>query len=230
LPVRKLTGIGSKTESVLNEKFKVKTIGQLQGIPLDELFSVFHTYGKFLYNVSRGIDNSEVITEIDREDAKSIGNSITFNSDTDNFDFIKGVLRFLSSKVADRLRNANFYCRSVTITIRYSNFNTINHGKSISPTNLDSMVFKTSTELFEESFREGSKVRLLGVSVCGLTRGIDLSLYDDKFFKKEGKVLLAMDNIRTRFGFDKINYGSTKLSNKPSSVNPPHCANVKGLS
>ena len=230
LPVRKLTGIGSKTESVLNEKFKVKTIGQLQGIPLDELISVFHTYGKFLYNASRGIDNSEVITEIDREDAKSIGNSITFDSDTDDFDFIKGVLRFLSGKVADRLRNANFYCGSITITIRYSNFNTINHGKSISPTNLDSIVFKTSTELFEESFREGSKVRLLGVSVCGLTRGIDLSLYDDKFFKKEGKVLLAMDNIRTRFGFDKINYGSTKLSNKPSSVNPPHCTNVKGLS
>jgi DNA polymerase-4 len=230
LPVGKITGIGRKTELTLKEKFNVETIGQLQKISLNELIAVFHTYGKFLYNTSLGIDTSLVITAVDREDARSIGNSMTFDSDTDDFDFIKGVLRFLSGKVADRLRNANFYCRSVTITIRYSNFNTINHGKSISPTNLDSMVFKTSTELFEESFREGSKVRLLGVSVCGLTRGIDLSLYGDKSFKKEGKVLLAMDDIRTRFGFDKVNYGSTKLSNKPSSVNPPHCANVKGLS
>jgi DNA polymerase-4 len=230
LPVGKITGIGRKTELALKEKFNVETIGQLQKIPLIELIAVFHTYGKFLYNVSRGIDNSGVITEIDREDAKSIGNSITFDSDTDGLSFIKGILRFLSSRVADRLRRANFYCSFVKVTIRYSNFNTINHGKSIPPTNLDSMVFKTSTELFEESFREGSKVRLLGVSVCGLTKGIDLSLYDDKSLKKEGKVLLAMDDIRTRFGFDKVNYGSTKLSNKPSSVNPPHCANVKDLS
>jgi DNA polymerase-4 len=225
LPVRKLTGIGSKTESVLNEKFKVKTIGQLQGIPLDELISVFHTYGKFLYNVSRGIDNSGVITEIDREDAKSIGNSITFDSDTDDFDFIRGVLRFLSSKVSDRLRRAHFYCGSITITIRYSNFYTITHGKILTPTNLDSIIFMTSIDLFQEVYK-GSQVRLLGVTVSNLEKEAVCSLFTDKSFEKEEKILLAMDSLRTRFGFDKVNYGSAKLHNK-LYINPSHCANAK---
>jgi DNA polymerase-4 len=228
LPVGKLTGIGKKTEDLLSERFNVKTIGELQKIPLDTLVNVFHTYGKFLHNASFGIDNSLVITEIDREDAKSIGNSMTFDFDTGDFEYIKSILRFLSSKVAERLRKANFYCSSVTITIRYSNFYTVTHGKIISPTNLDSIIFNTSVNLFHEVYK-GSGVRLLGVTASHLTKEAIHSLFSDKSSEKEEKILLAMDSLKERFGSDKINYGSSKTPNS-NSVNPPHCANVKGLS
>jgi DNA polymerase-4 len=228
LPVGKITGIGRKTELILKEEFNVETIGQLQNVPLNDLVGIFHTYGKFLYNASLGIDNSEVVAEPDREDIKSIGNSMTFDNDTDDLSFIRGIFRFLSGKVADRLRAVNFYCSSVKIVIRYSDFHTVSHGKTISPTNLDSVIFETSTTLFKESYK-GSKVRLLGVTVAGLTKKVDSSLYSEESNKKENKITSAIDDLRARFGFDKINYGSTKLSNKPSSssVNPPHCANVK---
>ena len=229
LPVGKISGIGKKTELALKKKFNVETMGQLKKIPLNELITVFHTYGKFLYNASLGIDNSEVVTAVDREDVKSIGNSMTFDSDTDDFDYIKGILRFLSGKVADRLRKANLYCRSVTITIRYSSFYTITHGKIVSPTNLDSTIFMTSIDLFQEVYKKGLEVRLLGVTVSGFERTVGCSLFTDESSEKEERVLLAMDSLRERFGFDKINYGSSKLSNS-NSVNPPHCANVKGLS
>jgi DNA polymerase-4 len=229
LPVGKISGIGKKTELALKEKFNVETMGQLKKIPLNELTTVFHMYGKFLYNASLGIDNSLVVTAVDREDVKSIGNSMTFDSDTDDFDYIKGIFRFLSGKVADRLRKASLYCSSVTITIRYSSFYTITHGKIISPTNLDSIIFMTSVDLFQEVYK-GLEVRLLGVTVSGFERSVGCLLFADKPSEKEERVLLAMDRLRERFGFDKVNYGSIKLSNKPSSVNPPHCANVKGLS
>lgn len=207
LPVSKITGIGRKTEMLLKEKFNVEIVGELQKVQLDELVKVFHSYGKFLYNASRGIDDSSIITFVDKDDPKSVGNSITLERDTDDVLEIKAVLKMLSAKVASRLRIGKFQCRSIKLTIRYEDFYTFTHGKEIPPTSLDSDIYNISLQLFREVYN-GCKVRLLGVSASLLDKSEALRLFDELQTLKEEKLVLAMDDLRQRYGYDKLEYGS----------------------
>ena len=62
LPVRKLYGVGPKTEARLKE-ININTIGQIAGISQERLITEFgDSYGRYLYYASRGIDDSPVIT------------------------------------------------------------------------------------------------------------------------------------------------------------------------
>lgn len=208
LPVEKITGIGKKTQIVLKEKFGVVTVGDLQKIPLSELVNVFHSYGKFLYFAARGIDNSKIVTSIDREKPKSIGNSITLEKDTDDINEIKAVLRMLSSKVSSRMRNGGFFANVLKLTVRYEDFYTFTHEKVIPTTNSDSDIYSSAIDLFMEVFNGTSKVRLLGVSASCLTVQDDVLLFLDNDNEREKKFLAAMDKVRNRFGYDKLEYGN----------------------
>lgn len=210
LSVNKITGIGKKTALLLKDKFNVESVGDLQKISFRELVDTFGVYGKFLYNASRGIDDSPVISPVELEDAKSIGNSMTFDIDTDDINYIDGMIRLLSSKVSHRLREDGFLCSCVVVTVRYSNFITKKHQKRIDFTNLDSVIYATALNLFKEVY-EGGKVRLVGVGVSHLTRKDSNNLFEGASCSKEEKALLAMDTLRRKFGFNAIEYGSAKL-------------------
>jgi DNA polymerase-4 len=78
LSVRKLPGIGPKTEKYLNEK-GIKSIGELASLGKDELIRMFGlSYGTYLYYASRGIDDRPLITHWE---PKSKGKEITFQKD-----------------------------------------------------------------------------------------------------------------------------------------------------
>ena len=55
LPVRKIWGIGEKTERKL-EELGVKTCGELQRFSRPELINLFGKFGLDLYDLCRGID------------------------------------------------------------------------------------------------------------------------------------------------------------------------------
>lgn len=207
LPVGKITGIGKKTQQLLKEIFGVETAGDLARIPLNDLARVFHSYGRFLYNACRGIDRSPVITLIDVEPPKSVGNSVTLERDTDNIKEIKAVLKMLSAKVSSRLRSGGFEGKVVKITIRYEDFYTFTHGCEIAPTNLDLEIYNAVLKLFVEVYN-GSKIRLLGVSVSSLVPVSRVPLFLDEGENKERKMVEAMDMVRKKFGYDKLEYGA----------------------
>jgi len=214
LDVGEITGIGKKTQLLLKEKFGVEKIRDLQKIPLSDLITIFHSYGNFLYESCRGIDDSPVITATDREDAKSVGNSVTFDSDTDNIIYIKAILRMLSSHVALRLRNVGFSCQTLTLTVRYDDFYTTTHRKPINVTSNDEDIYKESLNLFHEVYN-GSKVRLLGVSASKLTSSqMNNGLFTEEHLNKEKHLLEAMDSSRRRFGFKIAEYGNVSLLHK----------------
>ncbi|MCF6158565.1 MAG: DNA polymerase IV [wastewater metagenome] len=74
LPVRKLVGVGPSTERTLTA-MGVRTIGDLAGLPPDELTKRFgRSRGKYLYEASRGIDESPVTTSPEK---KSSGRETT---------------------------------------------------------------------------------------------------------------------------------------------------------
>src|SRR5881409_1603571 len=60
LPVGRLPGVGKVTEEKL-EKLGIKTVSNLRGLDLPMLEGHFGRYGMRLYDLSRGIDNSQVV-------------------------------------------------------------------------------------------------------------------------------------------------------------------------
>jgi len=216
LPVSKITGIGKKTESTLLSSFNVRTLGELKEISIEALTRVFHSYGKFLYNAARGIDDSSVITPMEEEEAKSIGHSITFPADTDKIVYIKSILELLSEKVGSRIRGHHLFSTVITLTVRYADFTTKTHRKIIAETNSDKKIYETAVLLFEELYVRGRTVRLLGISASGLSKDNSSLLFKDKEEIKNQKIEETMDSIRKRFGFYSVNRGRVIKKNHNS--------------
>lgn len=167
LPVRALWGVGPKTESKL-KKAGISKIKELRELGLDELSRSFgESLGRMLFNYSRGLDESPVITSWE---AKSIGREVTFQKDTSDPKFLKETILKLSRSVASQLLNSGWAGRTVTLKIRYSNFST--HTRSFTSTEPVSRwgeIYSTSLKLLSK-FNLMRKVRLIGVRVSKLEK------------------------------------------------------------
>ncbi len=209
LPIGKISGIGKQTEKTLKEIFNVYTLGELRKIPLLKLASVFHSQAVFLYNAARGIDNSKVIPEYEKGNPKSIGNSITLRTDTDNEKYIKSTLKYLSEEVGLRIRTYNLYAQTITIVVRYKDFSTFTHRKTLSkPIQGNFEIYIHALILLSEIWNR-RKVRLLGISLSNLKNYVERGLFDteDKLHTLEN----VIDNVKMRFGNEVADYGSVML-------------------
>lgn len=164
LPVRKLLWVGRKTEAKLN-RIGVETIGELAKVAPSVLTEMFGVMGLQMHLMSRGIDNSEVEQ---RTAVKSISHETTFEEDTDVVDVVLEALDELSEAVAQEVKSQNLFFKTVTIKIRYENFETHTYAKTLSfQTNRRQDLGKTARELFGARLKRGRRVRLIGVRVSG---------------------------------------------------------------
>src|ERR1700731_649800 len=168
LPVRKIPGIGEVTERALGA-LGIETVEQLAALAPEKLEKTFGQWGAALYRKARGGDSYEFV--IDAE-PKSISQNHTFGEDTDDTRALCSMLSHLSPKACKRLREAGLATRTLTLTIRYAGFDTHTRSKTLKePTRLDSDIFAVFQELFRAHRDVKRKVRLLGVSLSGLTHG-----------------------------------------------------------
>ncbi|NWG11400.1 DNA polymerase IV [Candidatus Bathyarchaeota archaeon] len=162
LPVRRLLWVGRKTEQKL-KTMGINTIGDLARYDPAVLVETFGVVGTQMHLMARGIDRSEVE---ERGEIKSIGRDVTFQEDTSNVEFILNTLYALADEVhRDSLRqNVNF--KTVTVRIRYENFETHTHSKTLPfITNRLEDIKKTAKELIQSYLRPDRNVRLVGVRV-----------------------------------------------------------------
>src|SRR5467141_3012462 len=213
LPVRKIPGIGEVTERALRA-LSIETVEQLSVQSLEKLEKVFGQWGTALYRKARGGDSYEFV--IDAE-PKSISHNHTFGEDTDDTDALSAMLSHLSQKACKRLREAGLATRILTLTIRYAGFETHTRSKTLGePTRLDSDIFAVFQELFRVHRDPRRKIRLLGVSLSGLTHGNEqLDLLDAERRARLEKLTSAADRLRDRFGFSKVQFGGSLLRDEP---------------
>jgi len=167
LPARKLWGVGPKTERRLNE-MGILTIGDLASVPLESLTEDFgKSYGNYLYESSKGVDESPVITYWE---PKSISRETTFQIDTDNWNVIAKNLAELTRDVVDAMKESGYKGKTVTVKIRFSDFNTYTRAKTLDD-------FSDSLEIIRKAAFEAlgrielkKKVRLVGVRVSSLKK------------------------------------------------------------
>jgi DNA polymerase IV (DinB-like DNA polymerase) len=166
LPVRNLLWVGRKTERKLNE-MGIKTIGDLAAYDVSALTGKFGLTGTQYHLSALGKDSSEVT---EREEMKSLSREVTFEEDTSDFDLVLETLNKLSREIHEEVVEHQLLFKTVTAKIRYENFETHTHGKTLSlfTNNLRSLQ-KAALELVEPYLYGNRQVRLIGLRVSNLT-------------------------------------------------------------
>ena len=160
LPVRKLYGIGPKTETYLTG-MGIDTIGQLAALSLDNLLEHFgKAYGRYLYDSSRGIDESPLITHWE---PKSISRETTFQEDVKNWQIIAGTLADLAREVTADLQEHQYRAKTVSIKIRFSDFETFTRAITIPDFTDSEEVIRKAAFACLKRIELNKKVRLVGV-------------------------------------------------------------------
>jgi len=162
LPVRKLLWVGRKTEEKL-KALGIKTIGDLARYDPSVLAETFGVVGTQLYLMAHGIDKSEVE---EKGEIKSISRERTFEEDTSDFNLILNALDKLSEEVCNDVLRQNLYFKTVTVKVRYENFETHTHSKTLPIiTNRLQDLKKTAEELIQDYLTLDRKMRLIGLRV-----------------------------------------------------------------
>lgn len=165
LRIGKFHGIGDATES------KMKSLGIHNGKDLKawseiDLVEQFGKVGRHYYRIVRGIDNREVKPDRIR---KSIGKERTFSEDVDDLNWITNFLAELAGKISDSMKNKNAAGKTVTLKVRYDDFETITRSTSFSHyINETGDIAETAKQLLEETEVGKRKVRLLGITLSNL--------------------------------------------------------------
>lgn len=166
LPVRKMLWVGKKTESKLNE-MGIKTIGDLASFDASVLAEKFGVMGTRFHRFAHGIYESEVAVR--RGMIKSVGHERTFETNTNDYDVVLKTLDSLCQKVHKRIVRRKTLFKTVTVKIRYGNFETQTHGKTLSFfTNRLQDLQKAARELTQDSLQGDLRIRLVGVRVSNL--------------------------------------------------------------
>ncbi len=212
LPARDLLFVGRNTAETL-KKMRIFTIGDLAKTDKKILLGRFGKFGEELYKYAKGEDDSPVGFYGDEDEAKSVGNSMTFKRDlVCEKDFHSGYCK-VAEKVARRLKEANLKCESVCVTIKSSDFSTITRQKTLStPTNSYKKLVEIAMELTKEHWNFQSPVRMLGIAGSKLCDANKVYIQTDLFAKPENdtseKAEDVMFLLKNKFGKNAINFGN----------------------
>lgn len=204
LSIKKIPGLGQATYIRLSE-MGVRYIYTLAQIPQEQLFRVLGNNGTSLWQKARGIDNSPVLSY---REQKSIGTQSTFENDSIDTRKIKQLLSSMVMDLCFQLRSQQKLAACITVTIRYSNFETHTRQARIPYTSLDSFLISKAKELFDTLYNRRMLIRLVGVKLSQLVSGHEqISLYGAS--EEQYKLYQAMDRIRNRFGEKAVKLASS---------------------
>ncbi len=199
MPAGKLWGVGPKTTERLKQ-MGVITIGQLAGFDPKRLEAVFGRMGDYLHERANGIDGDPVSQG---DQVKSMGREHTYDEDTGSKEDIHRTLLSLSEQVAASLRAEGVKGRTITLKLRYQDFETHTYGRTLEASVDNAIEINAIARmLFDKNWQTFRKIRLIGVSASNLNQGEDqLGLFDDPKNKIKNEELdKAVDKIRGRYG------------------------------
>jgi len=203
LSIRKIPMIGNHTFHLLRS-MGIATIGTLGQIPIEMMESLLGKNGLVIWKKANGIDPSPVVQYSER---KSIGSERTFQRDTMDMAGLHDLITSMVEKLAFQLRKEEKLTSIVTVKIRYSNFDTHTLQKRIPYTSFDHALMPVARELFDRIYQRRMLIRLVGVRLSGLVRGVQqLNLFEDT--SEMTHLYLALDKLRRRYGTDAVKRAS----------------------
>jgi DNA polymerase IV (DinB-like DNA polymerase) len=166
LPVRKIPGIGEKSETGLSA-LGIRTIGDLARADPGLLVSRFGRGAVSLINRVHGIEEHEVC---ENAGARSLSRETTFECDTDNPMVISDTFSNLADAVCRNLSDEHLRCRTVTIKVRYQGFITRTKARTLSHYTADPVAIRTCARILFQEMYDGGKIRLLGIRLSSIDK------------------------------------------------------------
>lgn len=213
LPVRKFPGIGPVAERRLHEA-GFERLGQLfEELDRNGLRRFSHIAAGLRRATSPPVevhwkDERPAFREFDPQGRTtgSISNERTFSADVGDEQKIADQLCKLVERVCWRARKRDMFASTVTLKLRYSDFDTITRGKSIPPTHHEDEVLACVVNLYRKARQRRLAIRLLGIQLSNFKpaeRQLGLS-FDGR---PRPKIGTAIDSVRNQFGYDAIRLG-----------------------
>lgn len=168
MPIRKIPGIGPKTELIL-QNARILTIKDIVSAGKSKLEKLLGKHGGELYFKALGEGDSDMRKA---EDPKSIGEQDTFQTDTLDSELITKKLYNICEGVYLGFKKTNFKSfKNIVLTVRFSGFETVSHGEPVGES------VKTAKDLKYEALRlllpyldkrknpNLKKIRLIGLRI-----------------------------------------------------------------
>ena len=207
LPVRKLPGIGPVAEQRLLA-LGLTTLAEVASAPLPTLRRVFGAWAESIRRNCIGAGAHELgrerpaFQEYDPGGSAigSISNERTFREDVRDPACIEAMLCSLCERVCWRARKRRVKARTVTLKLRYADFQTLQRSRTITPTCSELELYPVIRELFDRARRRRTPIRLLGIKLSNLCPH-DAQL---PLFGHGEQLHRAVDDIRERYGYDAL--------------------------
>ena len=167
LPVRRLPGVGPKTEERL-AALGIATIGELAAASPEGLVARFGpAHGMYLHWAAHGVDDTPLV--VSRE-ARSLSRETTFQQDVADLPTLALVMGRQVRELSTRLQRGGWRGRRVTVKLRYQNFETHTHAVTLgAATNRPAALYAAARRCLDR-FPLRRKVRLLGLRVSALEK------------------------------------------------------------
>ena len=223
-----IIGIGSKTKKKLMY-MNINTLGELAKADVNLLKRKLGIRGLYLWQYANGYDTSEVCDYYHRDKIKSISRGVTTKADLNSYDEVKKIFEELAIEVSKKLIEEDLKAGGVRITIRDKNLDYVSFQKVFTETSISALRLNDKAmELFKERYDFKEAIRSLTISAINLTRNAkteQLSLFAPKKVIKDDRLEKVFNEIREKFGSDKIGYLglelNSKMPEKPSVVTLP---------
>jgi DNA polymerase-4 len=164
LPVGKFHGIGPATEQKMHDH-GIYTGADLKQHSSTQLSEWFGKSGSYYFNIARGIDERPIRSSRQR---KSLGKETTFADDVLSFPELSAKLIELGTIVLDKLHDQNLNARTITIKVKYADFDQVTRSHSINaPVNIADL-HSAVPDLLLKTEAGRRPVRLVGISLSGL--------------------------------------------------------------
>ena len=195
LSIKKIPSVGTKTYNILRN-LGIDKVRTIQEMPLEMMISVLGKNGKTIWKRANGIDNPPIIAFHER---KSLSTERTYSKDTIDMEKLKTTIFAMAENLAYQLRKGNKLAGTISVKIRYSDFNTYNKQIKIPYTSADHIIIPKVLELFKNLYQRRLLIRLVGVKVSDIVSGnYQINLFDDT--EQMLKLYNAMDIVRDKYG------------------------------
>ncbi|TIX49723.1 DNA polymerase IV [Alteraurantiacibacter aquimixticola] len=170
LPVRRFHGIGPKGAEKM-ARLGIETGADLAAKDADYLRQHFGSFGDYLYRAARGIDLRAVRANRIR---KSIGGERTFSDDISDTDALRDTLERIIAIVWDRIAEKDARGRTVTLKLKYTDFQLTTRARSLPQPVADRQTFaRLAREILEDELPLPMPIRLMGLTLSNLEREDD---------------------------------------------------------
>ena len=178
LPVGRLPGVGKVTGEKLAKR-GIQTVADLRGLELPALEADFGSYGRRLYDLSRGVDGSEVVPD---RPTKSISVEDTFEHDVPLTE-TEAMIRRLAEKLWSTSRKESRIARTVVLKLKTSEFTilTRSHTSGVPPSSCEELTAIALALRERVDLGPKQRFRLVGVGLSNFRELEDAPAQPDFF-------------------------------------------------